>query len=56
MLRKATKPLVVVGICGERGAHMQCEDSPLMERAHPPRPFGCGLRVTVMQPSTRQAR
>ena len=27
-------------------AHMQYEDNPPMERAHHPRPFGCGLRVT----------
>ena len=28
-------------------AHMQYEDNPPMGRAHHPRPFGCGLRVTV---------
>ena len=34
-------------------AHMQYEDNSPMERAHHPRPFGCGLRVTVKSVRTR---
>ena len=39
--------------CGERVAQMEHEATLPMERAHRPRPFGCGLRVTVGSVRTR---